>query len=610
MIVLIGFAFLAGIVTILSPCIFPLLPVILSGSVGKSRLRSFGIVAGFTASFTFFTLALTQIVRLFGIPADVLRIAAVILIILFGLTMIVPRFHEWFGRAASRIAKFGRRKPQPEEVGDGPQTGIRGFAAGLPLGISLGLVWTPCVGPIMASVISLALTSRIDIGSVFVTLSYSAGTSIPMLAIMFGGRTLIERVPFLSRNTAKLEKIFGVLMISTGIALGFGLDRQLQAGLLDLFPGYGEGLTAIENTHPVTEALMERKTGGGAMMMTGSGDFSPARSYEQGIMKDFGKAPEIVAGGVWFNLDKTDVITPPSPAEGSGMEESDPRSPVMADFGGRPVLVDFWTYSCINCIRSIPYLKKWYDAYRDDGFLVIGVHTPEFEFEKNRSNVAKAIGDIGVTWPVVLDNDYRQWNAYDNRFWPAHYYIDAKGHVRYVHFGEGDYADQEGVIRALIEETGRKPGRERSGEEHVLTAGTPEIYLGYGRTRGFLDRDSFAGDTVFDYGGSASPSNGEWSLSGKWTIRKDYVIPESTGGLYIGFNAKKVFLVVEPEASGGEIVVSVDGAVPPDTPDVKGGVLGPLESRLYQLVEFQERKQRVMKCAVRGRLRLFTVTFG
>ena len=250
MTVLLAFAFLSGIVTVLSPCILPVLPIVLSGSVGGGKARPFGILAGFVASFTLFTLALSAIVQAIGIPADAFRFVAIGLLVLFGAVMIVPRFREWFEAATARIANRGNRRKPPTE-GTAGKPARTGFWSGIPVGVSLGLVWTPCVGPIMASVISLALTQRVDGGSVFITLAYTLGTSIPMLAVMLGGRALLNRVPTLARNAGKIQRGFGVLMILVGVAIGFGWDHRFQAVVLSVFPNYGTGLTALEQTAPV-----------------------------------------------------------------------------------------------------------------------------------------------------------------------------------------------------------------------------------------------------------------------------------------------------------------------------------------------------------------------
>jgi thiol-disulfide isomerase/thioredoxin len=275
------------------------------------------------------------------------------------------------------------------------------------------------------------------------------------------------------------------------------------------------------------------------------------------------------------------------------------------------VVVDFWTYSCVNCVRTIPYLKAWYQAYKDSGLVIIGVHTPEFEFEKNPANVAQAIKELGVTWPVVQDNDYAQWNAYANQYWPAHYFIDAKGRVRYFHFGEGEYSTSERVIQALLKEAGSPvAGTIVSPPAQSIDSQTPETYLGYDRGRGFLSAVNPVPDQVRDYRPAGQPTNGMWNLTGKWTIAPQYVVPESSGSLELGFKARNVFLVIQPQSSGASIKVKVDGRPASDTQDVKHGVLQPNESRMYQLVALKQPGSHLLQLEVKGKLRLFAFTFG
>ncbi len=608
MLVLLVFAFVSGVITILSPCILPVLPIVLSGGVGGGRARPFGVLAGFVVSFTVFTLTLSAIIRALGIPADALRVVAVVLIGLFGLVMLVPQLRDGFERLTSRIASRGSGTA-------GVASGGRqrtGFGSGIVVGLSLGLVWTPCVGPIMASVISLALTQQVGGSSVLITLAYTIGTSIPMFAVMLGGRALLTRVPALTRNSANIQKGFGVLMIAMAVVIGLGWDRRFQTAVLSAFPNYGTGLTAIEKAPSVSSALKAlqparlaraaakpQTDAAGEKLFTGAMDAEP----QNGVLGDYGLAPEIVTTGMWFNTQGV-VPTEGQPARGG----SPPLT--MASLRGRVVMIDFWTYSCVNCVRTLPYLRAWYSTYRGQGLVIIGVHTPEFEFEMKSANVARAIHDLGVTWPVVQDNEYKEWNAYSNQYWPAHYFIDAKGHVRYFHFGEGGYDVSEKVIQALLTEAGAKVGGIVSKPAPDIQAGTPETYLGYDRGRGFATAVDPVADKPADYRPARVPDNGEWNLSGIWTITPQFVVPQTSGTLQLGFKAKNVFLVIEPQGKGGTIDVSVDGARTADTPDVRRGVLVPRESRMYQLVALPQAGAHVLRLEVHGTLRLFAFTFG
>jgi cytochrome c biogenesis protein CcdA/thiol-disulfide isomerase/thioredoxin len=590
MAVLLAFAFVSGIVTILSPCILPVLPIVLAGSVGRGKARPLGVVAGFVVSFAAFTLGLTAIVRVLGLPSDVLRYVAVVLLVLLGFVMLVPRLRQGFEGLASRIAGRVRTgSPGASAAAGAPPPG---FWRGLPVGFTLGLVWAPCVGPIMASVIALALTGTVDGAAVLITLSYTLGTAIPMFAVMLGGRALLSRVPWLARNMAGIQRAFGALMILIGVVIALGWDRQFQSAILRAFPRYGTGLTALEDTSPVRNALEVRGTASDSPVSPSSGASWP--SLEQGVLDDYGPAPGLVAGGPWFNT--------------SGQSELS-----LAGLRGKVVLVDFWTYSCVNCVRTIPYLQAWYGAYRDLGLVILGVHTPEFEFEKKTANLERAIRELGVSWPVVQDNDYTQWRAYGNHYWPAHYLIDASGHLRYVHYGEGRYEESERVIRRLLREAGANPGRALSQREPRLAARTPETYLGWDRTTGFVSTRQPLLEQVAEYQLGDVPGNGEWALSGSWVIDGSYVESSGSPGgseLQLGFNARKVYLVIEPQEPGGSVEVRVDGRIAGDTADVRAGVLSPQNSRLYQLVDLSSAGDHLLELRVEGKMRLFAFTFG
>jgi cytochrome c biogenesis protein CcdA/thiol-disulfide isomerase/thioredoxin len=599
MIVLLGFAFLSGVITILSPCILPVLPIVLSGGVGGGKARPFGVLAGFVVSFTAFTLALSAIVQALGIPVDALRIVAVVLIIAFGVVMLVPWLRDRFEMLTSRIGRRSASAPDTQRR--------NGFWSGVVVGLSLGLIWTPCVGPIMASVISLALTQHVDGGSVFITLAYTLGTSIPMLGVMLGGRALLNKVPALTRNAGRIQKVFGALMIVIGVAIGLGWDRQFQTFVLRALPGYGTGLTAIEKTAPVQSALKARVPSSvNAMRKAGSaaGVFqAPEVAPENATLGDYGAAPAFLANGTWFNTEGLSAA-PGQTAQGGSMPLT------LESLRGKVVVVDFWTYSCVNCVRTLPYLRAWYDAYRNKGLVIVGVHTPEFEFEKSSANVARAIHELGVTWPVVQDNDYLQWSTYANQYWPAHYFIDAKGRVRYFHFGEGEYDVSEKVIQALLKEAGANVGGIVSQPDTVIETQTPETYLGYDRGKGFASAISPVADAPAEYTPARQPANGEWNLTGTWTITPQYVLPAASGTLQLGFNARNVFLVVEPVDGSGSISVFVDDKPGADTIDVKKGAVAPGESRMYQLVGLASAGPHLLRLEVKGKLRLFAFTFG
>ncbi len=563
MIILAVFAFISGIVTILSPCILPVLPIVLSGSVGGKR-KAVGVVVGFVASFSIFTLALSALVQTFNIPGDTLRLVAVIVLVAFGVSMAIPSIQMKLEGLLSRLV---RSKGSSQKSG---------FTGGLLTGLSLGLVWTPCVGPIMASVITLAVSQQIDGGAVVLVVSYSLGTSLPMFAIMIGGRTLLNRFPKLAAKTGEIQRIFGIVLIVVALLIGFGVDRRFQSFILDAFPNYGTGLTQFENSTLVRDALDERGNS-----KTQIWEYIP----KDGKLGNFGPAPQFVAEGPWINTEL-------------------PLS--MGDLQGKVVLLDFWTYSCVNCVRTIPHLRSWYEKYKKYGFEIIGVHTPEFPFERNINNVKQAVQELGVTWPVVLDNGFSQWNAYQNRYWPAHFFIDAKGNVRYFSFGEGAYEESEQVIQKLLKEAGQSVN-ETTATELPLDTGnrTAEIYLGYARSTALVsEKQVHDQDAMYQL--PQSLELGKWALEGMWTIRNDFIEVDGTGTLQLAFEAKDVFVVVEPRDAASVLHFEFDA----DSPNTKEGTIKVQESKLYHLGSFEVSARHLLTLTIKGHVRLYTFTFG
>lgn len=546
MIVLILFAFIAGVVTVLSPCILPILPIVLSSSVGGEKSgyrRPFGVVIGFVASFTFFTLFLSTIVRVSGISPETLRLVAVVIIAGFGLTLVVPYLRNMLEELFS---VFGRFAPKG--------TIKKGFIPGLFMGFSLGLLWTPCVGPILASVISLSLTGSVTFNALLITLAYSLGTALPMFAIMWGGRALLQKVPWLLIHAGKIQQVFGVLMILTALAILFNVDRTFQTFILKTFPQYGVGLTKIEDRESVRKAL---DTSGGKeqSQRDSSGLLSPKEI----------KAPEIISEGVWINSEAL----------------------LLEALRGKVVIIDFWTYSCINCQRTLPYLKKWDEKYRDEELVIIGVHAPEFEFEKSEKNVRQAVEDFGIKYPVVQDNNFATWRAYQNRYWPAKYFIDAEGYVRYTHFGEGEYEESERVIQELLKEAGAQAVMEKIDTVEVFRSGvgTPETYLGYGRGENNVSPEKITPDVVQTYSAPSRIPSNKVSFSGEWVVTKEHADPKSGSSLYFNYSAQQVFLVMRPKGDTAHLRVYVDETLQYFGEDNKEGVVTVDADRLYKLIQ-------------------------
>lgn len=574
MVFLLFFSFISGIVTILSPCILPVLPIILSGSIGGNSKKPFGIVIGFILSFSFFTLSLASLVKLINFPSDVLRNISVAVIIFFGLSLLIPKIQLLIELLFSKVTSSLPKQRFGEN-----------FWGGIFLGISLGLVWTPCVGPIMASVIALAASSQINLVTILVTLAYSIGTAVPMLAVIFGGRKVLQKIPYLQANSIKIQKFFGVVMIVTAIGLYFNIDRDFQTFVLRLFPQYGSGLTNIENNNLVFDQLKQLQ-----------GNQQSLKSPSQTSGQQYPIAPELIAGGVWFN--------------------SKPLT--LASLKGKVVLIDFWTYTCINCIRTLPYLRAWHDKYVNQGLVIIGVHTPEFEFEKSEGNVQKAISDFGIKYPVMQDNNYATWNAYSNNYWPAEYLIDAQGKLRHTHFGEGEYDQTEQAIQELLRELGVQVDKSLANveEQTPSTVLSPETYLGSKRMQYFYPFGN-TGNANRNFTLADTIPQDSFSLGGNWVITDENAQSGQNSVLSYNFYADKVFLVLRPgpNSSDNKIKVFLDGH-PVDNAsagaDVQNGIVNVDKDKLYNLIDLRGKSENhLLRLEFQGSgIQVFAFTFG
>jgi len=583
MLLLLIFAFIAGVVTILSPCILPILPIVLSGSITGGKRRPLGIITGFIISFTLFTLFLTSIVKATGISADALRGISVFIILGFGLALLIPQFQVLSERLFSQLSSFVANIKNNKKT----DTTADGFISGILVGVSLGLVWTPCVGPILAAVISLAFTGSITGSAFLITLAYSIGTSIPMLGITYGGRQLLNKNPWIVQNTANLQKAFGVIMIITAISIFYNFDRKFQALVLEKFPGYGVGLTKLED-NPLVRSELEK------IQKNKVDESNIGKPMSDFLDDNLGNAPELIPGGEWFN---SSALT-------------------LKELRGKVVLIDFWTYTCINCIRTLPYLKTWHEKYKDKGLVIIGVHTPEFEFEKNPKNVAKAIKDFGLTYPIVQDNDYATWNAYANRYWPAKYFIDKNGKIRSTHFGEGDYDESEEMIRKLLQETGSDVSQTDVGNpSYQIYARTPELYLGYTRIQYFASKERISEDKQTNYSFPDNLPSNYFAYSGRWTIGDERATPANGAGLLLNFEAQEVFLVMRPIGTAkGQLRVFIDDEpVNQDNSgvDVVDGLVTVDTDRLYRLIKLVKPGEHLLKLDfLDGNIELYAFTFG
>jgi len=475
----IGLSFLEGLALIFSPCILPVLPLVLSASADGGRRRPFGIVIGFVLAFSLFAFASRKIVMALGIDLDIIKNASLVLLFLFGAVLLSSRLSEKFSQWTQGLAQFGSR------IGSG---GEEGMISGIMIGALIGLVWTPCAGPILAAVLVQVIRQQTDLAGYLVILSFSIGAGLPMLAIALTGRAVIGKFGFLARHAEALRKGFGVLIIASVLFIASGLDIQ----------------SMLTKNHVI-------QLKGGIMQL------------ENGLGSPY-PAPEFAGIAAWLN-------SPPLTMQG---------------LKGKVVLVDFWTYSCINCIRTLPYITGWDKKYRDKGLVIVGVHSPEFEFEKSLKNVAAALEAHGIRYPVALDNTLSTWVNFNNRYWPGHYLIDRAGKVVYTHFGEGEYDVTENNIRFLLG-IGEKAAAEP--ETKIQAGQTPETYLGYGRAARFGGASPLVRDRKTLYLFPATLPANNWALSGAWEIQREKIVSGEKGSaLRLNFTAQKAFLVLGPAA--------------------------------------------------------------
>ena len=521
MIVLLGVAFISGLLTILAPCIWPLLPIVLSDvTLSQSKRRPLGITAGVALSFTFFTLTISVLESSLGLNANVLRLFAVVVLVGLGISMIIPKFSQLLESRISRLSgRFGH-------LGKNTKSDFRG---GFITGLALGVVWAPCSGPILASIATLAATNKVSLQVVFVTLFYVAGVSIPLFGFAVGGQKLLVKSRTLSRHTGKIQIVAGALLLVTAVAIYTNYDKTLEAKLLNAFPSYSNALTKIESSKGVTDQLKKLKG-----QSTGS---STLTSNTSDLFNTNSPAPEFTGLTQWLN----------------------PATPLsLASLRGKVVLVDFWTYTCINCIRTLPHVTQWYDKYRNSGFVVVGVHTPEFAFEKDQGNVLSAIKRFKIHYPVAQDNSYNTWSAYNNQYWPAEYLIDANGVIRREEFGEGNYDKTELAIRTLLKEAGNSITTGLATAPDLTPIGqiSPETYVGSNRMQYQYPLNTVGNGTGTFPVQKVVPLD-HFAFGGKWTILQDSATAFGGSSLTYHFNASDVYVILRPPVGAKSSKVQV-----------------------------------------------------
>lgn len=540
-VVLVGVGFLAGVVTAISPCVLPVLPILLAGGASGGRRRPYAIIAGLVASFVVFTLLAAWLLGALGLPKDVLRNAALALLFLLAATLLVPSL----GRLLERpFLPLTRRRH-----GD--------LGGGLLLGLSLGIVFVPCAGPVLAYVTVRAASEKLDAKAVVLIVAYALGAAGPMLLVALGGRRIAGAL-----RTPYLRPALGVMLAVAALAIVFNVDTRAQTAL----GGYTTSLQDwIEGSDRAQRELASAVR------------VQPARG--EGL-EDFGAAPAFSGISHWLN----------TPGD---------RPLSLASLRGKVVLVDFWTYSCINCLRTLPHLEAWDGAYRRDGLVIVGVHSPEFAFEHELGNVRSAVKRLGVRYPVALDNDFDTWNAYQNQYWPAEYLLDRQGHIRHAHFGEGEYDRTERLIRRLLAMPTRQlPVASAVADRTPTGLVTPESYLGYQR----LDR--YAGSRIHpdadtDYRLPERLSQNELAYGGRWRVEAQRIVARRDARLRLDYHARDVYLVL---GGRGAVRVLVDGRLR-RTIEVRA-------QKLYTLVSERRLRDGLLELRFDPGVEAYAFTFG
>jgi cytochrome c biogenesis protein CcdA/thiol-disulfide isomerase/thioredoxin len=574
------FALLAGAGTALSPCVLPVLPAVLGAGVTGGRRRPLGVVSGLVASFTFATVALVYVIDALGLPDDLVRTIAIVTLFAFGVSLLIPGLAARIEAFASRIA------PAPARVGGD------GFASGLVLGASLGFVYTPCAGPILAGVITVSAAQDFTAGKLAVALAYAIGSGAVLYALMLGGRRVVDRMrPY----RAWVQVATGAVMVAVAVAMTADLDLKFQNAIADDLPAFLVNPTGeLEESQAVSADLAAVRGGHGAQE-------GGATEAEEGIdLPDLGPAPDFTNTQEWFN-------TP----GGKPLSIADLTSE------GRVVLIDFWTYTCINCIRTLPYVRAWDADYRDDGLTIVGVHSPEFAFEKDASNVERAIADYGIRYPVVQDNELGTWTAFANQYWPAKYLIGADGRVHYVHFGEGDYETTEKAIRTLLAEAGDaklgSESRPKGTEAADPNLRTPETYLGLARAQGWVNGPRPGSASYTSPDPADLPANA-FAYGGGWRISPEAATAAAADAtVSLRFQARRVFLVLGSPRGPRRLEVELDGKPIPDQDagdDVSAGAATIDEQRLYRLVDLREGGEHTLTLRFQPGITGYAFTFG
>jgi cytochrome c biogenesis protein CcdA/thiol-disulfide isomerase/thioredoxin len=545
--VLLVLAYLGGILTILSPCILPVLPFVFARAEQPFVKSTLPMLVGMAATFAGVA-TLAALGGSWAVHANQYgRVAAMVLLSVFGITLLFPSIAE---RLTRPLVSLGDRLSRHSD-----EQRTRAVAgSSFVLGIAIGMLWAPCAGPILGLVLTGAAIQGASASTTLLLLAYALGAATSLaVALLAGGRVFAAMKRSLGASEW-IRRALGVLVLLGVVAIATGVDTDLLTKW------------SIGNTTSLEEALLARVRPAGRTKTAVTGSTIPTE----------GPMPALPAGATWIN-------SPPLTAD---------------SLRGKVVVFDFWTYSCINCLRSLPYVQAWWEKYRDHGLVVIGVHSPEFGFEKDVDNVRRAVKDLGITYPVVIDNDLAIWRAFNNQFWPAHFFVDAQGRIRHHSFGEGKYDTSERIIQTLLMEAGyrdvpgglvtpRAAGAQMASRQSDVRS--PETYLGYARAERFVS-GPFARNASHEYSTASPLSLNQWGLTGAWTVSaENALLDRAPGKITFRFHARDVHVVLGPMTPGATIHfrVMIDGAAPGDAhgADVNAAGEGTVTAqRLYQLI--------------------------
>jgi cytochrome c biogenesis protein CcdA/thiol-disulfide isomerase/thioredoxin len=536
-------SYLGGVLTILSPCILPVLPFVFARADQPFLRSGLPLLLGMAVTFAGVA-ALAALGGGWAVQANSLgRAVALVVLALFGVLLLVPALAE---RATRPLVALGARLSQSTRDGRGRASG---FGASLLLGVATGLLWAPCAGPVLGLVLTGAALQGASAKTALLLLTYALGAATSLaLALLVGGRVFAAMKRSIGVGE-HIRRVLGVLVLGGVVAIALGVDTGLLTRV------------SLSGTNRIEQGLLDR--------------FHAGAGASGGDLAVEGTFPPLTGATQWIN--------------------SPPLTPQQ--LRGKVVLVDFWTYSCINCLRSLPYVKAWAAKYQDQGLVVIGVHSPEFAFEKLPANVQKAVHDLGIAYPVAMDNDLAIWRAFNNEYWPAHFLIDGQGRIRYHSFGEGDYDATEKAIQQLLIENGHMvrgtalvDGKGVGAAADLADVASNETYVGYGRAEHFASPGGFTADAPQDYTVPALTTLNDWALAGRWTVGEEHASAQGPGaGIAFRFHARDLHLVLGPGADGRPVRfrVTIDGKAPGadhglDT-DAQG--MGAVSGqRLYQLI--------------------------